>query len=328
MADEHGRIVRDNVFGKQEDDAERRDFTINALFYNPTTEEILDYLGSFIDIQSKTLRIIGDPSQRYREDPVRMLRGIRLSAKLGLTIETETLAPIASLAPLLTNVPASRLFDEMLKLLLSGHAAGSIQQLRRHGLHHGLLPLLDVILEQPLGERFVTLALNNTDQRIKAGKTVSPSFMFAALLWHEVLAAWQELQKNGLKRTPALMQAMDRVIDVQAEKIAIPRRYGTAMKEIWGLQPRFENRAGRRPLRLLKHPRFRAGFDFLVLRCDSGEVNAEIGKWWESFQIVTASERNAMLAEYSPKKRSQKTSDDKAETDDDDPELDFNEGGH
>lgn len=329
LADEHGRIVRDNVFGKQEEDAERRDFTVNSLFYNPTTEEILDYLNGFHDIRTKQLRIIGDPHQRYREDPVRMLRAIRLSAKLGLTIDHATLTPIISLAPLLQNVPASRLFDEMLKLLLSGYAAESIQELRRHGLHHGLLPLLDVILEQPLGERFVSLALRNTDQRIKSGKTVSPSFMFAALLWHEVLAAWQELQKNGSKRIPALIQAMDRVIEVQAEKIAIPRRYGTAMKEIWALQPRFENRSGRRPLRLLKHPRFRAGFDFLLLRCESGELKLELGDWWEKFQVVTPNERNVMLAEFSPKKQTKKPlSPDTTDIEDDEAELDFDESAH
>jgi poly(A) polymerase len=197
-----------------------------------------------------------------------------------------------------------RLFDEMLKLLLSGHAAESVIKLRKEGLHHGLLPLLDVILEQPLGERFVMLALRTTDARVREDKPVSPSFLFAALLWHEVLAAWQQLEGAGMPRTPALYQAMDRVIAVQAEKLAIPRRFSTDMKEIWALQPRFLQRGGTRPYRVLEQPRFRAGYDFLLLRCQSGEVETEIGDWWSRFQDAGEAERKAMLVQDSgPRKR-------------------------
>ena len=221
--------------------------------------------------------MIGDPMLRYREDPVRMLRAVRLAASPDLEIDKATRQPIRALAGLLANVPPARLFDEMLKLLLSGHAAEAVIKLRKEGLHPGLLPLLDVILEQPLGERFVMLALRTTDERVRADKSVAPSFLFAALLWHEVLAAWQQLEGTGVPRIPALYQAMDRVIGVKAEKLAITRRYSAEMKEIWALQPRFLERGGTRPYRMLEQPRFRAGYDFLLLRCRSGEVETQIG---------------------------------------------------
>jgi poly(A) polymerase len=183
----------------------------------------------------------------------------------------------------------------MLKLLLSGHATECLLQLRNEGLHHGLLPMLDVILEQPLGERFVMLALARTDERVREGKGVSPAFLFAALLWHEVLAAWKALEAEGWNTIPALAEAMDRVIAVQVEKLAIPRRFTTDMKEIWLLQPRLLNRAGRRPYKLLEHPRFRAGFDFLELRGESGEVELEVSEWWRRFQHAREEERAQML---------------------------------
>ena len=293
--DEHGRILRDNVFGTMEDDARRRDFTINALFYDPVREEVLDYHHGVADLKARKLRMIGDPKQRYREDPVRMMRAARFAAALGFDIEAHTRRPIRALADLLHNVPPSRLFDEMMKLLLSGHAAEGVRRLRKEGLHHGLFPLLDVILEQPLGERFVMLALDNTDKRINADKPVSPGFLFAALLWHEVLAAWRQAEKRGMNTMPALFYAMERVGQVQAEKLAIPRRYAGDMKEIWALQPRFDNRAGRRPYHLLQHMRFRAAYDFLLLRCESGEIDAEIGRWWEKFQHADEATRAGML---------------------------------
>ena len=296
-SDEHGRILRDNVFGTQEQDATRRDFSINALFYDPATQEIWDYHGGYDDLKKRRLRMIGDPEQRYREDPVRMLRAVRFAASRGMEIDAPSREPIKSLAPLLANVPAARLFDEMLKLLLSGHAYECVMALRKEGLHHGLLPMLDVILEQPLGERFVMMALKNTDGRIKSDKSVSPAFLFASLLWHEVLAAWKKAESAGVPPIPALYQAMDQVIDQQAEKLAIPRRYGGDMKEIWVMQPRFLQRAGRRPYRLLENPRFRAGYDFLLLRCASGEVDPAIGEWWTRFQTADEAERKALLTD-------------------------------
>jgi poly(A) polymerase len=292
---ESGRILRDNVFGSQEEDAARRDFTANALYYDPQTEEVWDFHHGVTDIQHNVLRIIGNPEIRYREDPVRMLRAVRLSAKLGLKLHPATESPIPRMADLLGEVPPSRLFDEMLKLFLSGHAMESAKALREHGLHHGLLPMLDVVLEQPMGERFVALALQNTDERVQQDKPVSPAFLFATLLWHEVLAAWQKYQSTGEKPLPALMQAMHDVSDIQAEKLAITKRFSVNMKEIWSLQPRFEQRAGQRPYRLLEHPRFRAGYDFLLLRCQSGELPMELAEWWDTFAQANSEQRTAML---------------------------------
>ena len=304
QTDEHGRLLRDNEFGDQEQDAARRDFTANALYYDPVSQEIYDYHDGYADIRANTLRMIGDPVVRYREDPVRMLRAVRLSAKLGMKLDAATAAPIAGMKELLGNVPQARLLDEMLKLLMSGHAVECVKKLRAMELHHGLLPMLDMILEQPLGEKFVMLALQNTDQRIAEDKSVTPAFLFAALLWHEVLAAWKARCDAGEPPVLALHTAMDEVLDRQREKLAIPRRYDAVMKELWLLQPRFEQRGGQRPLRLLAQPRFRAAYDFLLLRCESGEVDGELGSWWGEFQDATDERRAAMLLpDREPKKR-------------------------
>jgi poly(A) polymerase len=239
--------------------------------------------------------MIGDPAVRYREDPVRMLRAVRLSAKLGMNLDTATAAPIAGMKNLLANVPQARLLDEMLKLLLSGHALECVKKLREMDLHHGMLPMLDVILEQPQGEKFVMLALENTDQRIREDKSVSPAFLFAALLWHEVLSDWKAQQEAGEKPIAALHTAMDAVLGRQREQLAIPHRHDAIMKEIWLLQPRFEQRGGQRPLRLLAVPRFRAAYDFLLLRCESGEADEELGLWWDEFQDASDERRAEML---------------------------------
>jgi len=298
-----GRILRDNIFGSLEDDAVRRDFTANALYYNPRTQEVLDFHNGVADVKARLLRMIGEPTTRYKEDPVRMLRAVRLSAKLGLKIDKATEKPIAELADLLQDVPPSRLFDEMLKLFLSGHAIESINILRAQHLHHGLLPLLDVVLEQPLGEKFVMLALKNTDDRILEGKSSNPSFLFAALLWHEVLKAWQVQQKHA-PMIPALYNAMDEVVQLQAKKLAIHNRFVSTMKEIWAMQPRFEQRAGKRPFALITHPRYRAAYDFMLLRAESGEIATEIGEWWTTFAHANSEQRTAMLLpDTTPKKR-------------------------
>jgi poly(A) polymerase len=303
-ADEHGRLLRDNVYGTRVQDAARRDFTANALYYDPHDETVLDYHGGFTDVRKKTMRIIGDASLRFREDPVRMLRAVRFAAKLGFTIDPKTRAPIHDLADLIENVPAARLFEEMLKLLLSGHSAACLAKLRKEGLHHGLLPLLDVIVEQPQGERFLRLALEQTDTRIQTGKSVSPAFLFAALLWHEVLAAWKINEGKDMRSIPALYLAMDQVLEAQTDKLSIPRRLATTMKEIWALQPRLEQRSGKRAFVLLTHPRFRAGYDFALLRAESGEVPMELANWWTRFQDAETEERNAMLIpDTAPRKR-------------------------
>jgi len=303
--DAHGRVLRDNVWGNMEDDAARRDFTVNALYYDPAGGRVFDYHQGVRDLQRKTLRMIGDPRARYREDPVRMLRAVRLAAKLDLRLDPQVQAPIREMAELIENVPAARLFDEMLKLLLSGHAVESVHRLRAEGLHHGLLPLLDVILEQPLGEKFVMLSLADTDRRVREGRRTSPGFLFATLLWHEVLANWEARKKNGETPVPALHAAMDEVLDVQGGKLAITRRIAGDIKDIWLLQPRFEKRGGRAPFRLVEQPRFRAAWDFLDLRAQSGEAPRELADWWAAFQQADNAEREAMLKPETagPKKR-------------------------
>jgi len=294
--DEHGRVLRDNTFGEQHEDAVRRDFTINAMYYDPATQTVLDYHGGMDDIRSKTLRIIGVPEARYREDPVRLLRVVRFAAKLNFTIAPETRAPIAVMAPLINNVPAARVFDEMLKLLMSGHAWACLQQLRKEGLHHGLLPLLDVVMEQPLGEKFVRLALANTDERVKQGKGVSPGFLFASLLWHQVLEKWKAYQAAGEYPIPALHLAADDVLHTQTDTLALQRKIASDMRDIWAMQPRFDRRVGKSPYKLLEHPRMRAGYDFLLLRCASGELEQEIGDWWQAFIEGDGAQREELLA--------------------------------
>jgi poly(A) polymerase len=293
--DEHGRVLRDNVWGSIEEDAARRDFTVNALYYDPSTEAVLDYHQGVADLKQKTLRMIGEPQARYREDPVRMLRAVRLAAKLGLEIEGATRKPIRDLSGLLQNVPSARLFDEMLKLLASGYAVSSLRRLCDEDLHHGLLPLLDVILEQPQGERFVWLALENTDARVRADKPISPGFLFATLLWHQVLTSWEKRRELGENTQPALFGAMDDVLASQAEKLAITRRIVADITEIWALQPRFDKRNGKAPFRLIEQARFRAGYDFLRLRAESGEIDLELPEWWDTFANADTLEREGML---------------------------------
>lgn len=293
--DEHGRVLRDNTFGEQHEDALRRDFTINAMYYDPATQTVLDYHGGIADIRNKTLRIIGVPEARFREDPVRLLRVVRFAAKLNFTIAQDTREPIAIMAPLINNVPAARVFDEMLKLLMSGHALACLQQLRKEGLHHGLLPLLDVVLEQPMGEKFVRLALASTDDRVKQGKPVSPGFLFASLLWHQVLEKWTAYQAAGEYPIPALHLAADDVLNTQTDKLALQRKIASDMRDIWAMQPRFERRIGKSPYKLLEHLRLRAGYDFLLLRCASGEIDSEIGEWWTAFIDADGAGREELL---------------------------------
>jgi poly(A) polymerase len=302
--DEHGRVLHDNVFGTQAEDALRRDFTVNALFFDPVKEEVWDYQHGLKDLEKKRLVMIGDAATRYREDPVRMLRAARLSAKLGLTIDPKTAAPIKELKHLLENVPQARLFEEILKLLLSGNAVACVQRLRELDLHHGLLPLLDDALDDPQTGPFAMAALRATDERLAADKPVSPAFLLAALLWGRVERKWRELEAKGQPSTPALHEAMHEALDAQRGSLAIPRRFDATMKELWLLQPRFPQRGGTRPYRLLEHPRFRAAYDFFELRAQAGNAPLDIAKWWERFQAVGGDERNAMVVtDDQPKKK-------------------------
>jgi len=297
--DASGRVLRDNVWGPQIEDAARRDFTINAMYYDPTTHTLVDYHGGLADLRAKLLRMIGDPATRYREDPVRIVRIVRFAAKLGYTIEPKTLAPIDPLAPLLENVPVSRLFDEMVKLLQTGHALASLAQLRRHKLPKGVFPILDLVLAQTGrgdgADRFVQLALADTDRRVAEGKPVAPSFMLACLLWHEVQARWAAVRADGTPPVPALQQAIDAVFDARVGDISGRGKLGTDMREIWMMQPRFDRRYGNGPYTLVEQARYRAGYDFLRLRAETGEVDAALPEWWEDFALGSEEEREAMI---------------------------------
>lgn len=297
--DASGRVLRDNVWGPQIEDAARRDFTINAMYYDPETRIVVDYHGGFADVRQQLLRLIGDPATRYREDPVRIIRAVRFSAKLGFRFEPGTGAPIRELAPLLANVPISRMFDEMVKLLQTGHALASIDALRANGLLRGVFPVLDAVYDEQRStaqqQAFVTQALTDTDRRVAEGKAVAPSFLLACLLWHDVLAGWQQRKAAGEHVIPALQQAIDAVFDARIGDISGRGKLGTDMREIWMMQPRFERRQSNTAYSMIEQPRFRAGFDFLRLRADVGEAPAELAEWWEDFSLGTDDERDALL---------------------------------
>jgi poly(A) polymerase len=303
--DEHGRMLSDNIFGTQAEDALRRDFTVNALFYDPVKEEVWDYVHGLKDLKARKLVIIGDAKTRYREDPVRMLRAARLGAKLGLEIDAATREPIRELKHLLENVPQARLFEEILKLLLSGNAVECVRVLRELELHHGLLPLLDTALEDPDTGPFAMAALRATDERLAEDKPVSPAFLLAALLWGQVERNLKKFEAEGQPTIPALHEAMHQALDLQRDTLAIPKRFDATMKELWLMQPRFLQRGGHRPYRLLEHPRFRAAYDFFALRAASANAPQEAARWWEQFQDASPDERERMLVtdEAGPKKK-------------------------
>jgi poly(A) polymerase len=299
VVDAEGRVLRDNVWGPQVEDAARRDFTINAMYYDPRREIVVDYHGGIADAKKKLLRMIGDPATRYREDPVRIIRVVRFAAKLGFEIEAKTRAPIKEMAALLDNVPASRTFDEMIKLLQTGHALASIEELRKQGLHRGVFPVLDVALDEAHRhdgrEKFVQLALADTDRRVGEGKPVAPSFMLACMLWHDVQKGWSALKAKGEPSFPALQQAIDAVFDARIGDISGRGKLAADMREIWMMQPRFERRTGSSVVTLVEQPRFRAGFDFLRLRADAGEIDADLATWWEDFSLGDADERQRLM---------------------------------
>jgi poly(A) polymerase len=299
VVDADGRVLRDNVWGPQIEDAARRDFTVNAMYYNPQTEIVVDYHGGLKDAKKRLLRMIGDPETRYREDPVRIIRAVRFAAKLGFEVEPKTRAPIRTMAALLDNVPPSRLFDEMIKLLQTGHSLASLAELRKQGLQHGVFPVLDVVMNDAKPndgrEKFVNLALADTDRRVGEGKPVAPSFMLACMLWHDVLDGWRQLKARGEAPIPALQQAVDAVFDARIGDISGRGKLAADMRDIWLMQPRLERRTGNGPYTLIEQPRFRAGFDFLRLRADVGEIDAELGTWWEAFSLGSESERERLM---------------------------------
>ena len=281
-----GRVLRDNVFGSIAEDARRRDFALNGLYYDIADGCVHDYVGGMDDIEHRRLRLIGDADVRYREDPVRMIRAVRIAAKLDLAIDPAAV-PGPALAPLLADVPAARLFDEVLKLLMHPAGARVYRGLREHGLFAPIFDQTAAVLDSPVGaasECLIEQAIANTAARIEAGKPVTPAFIFAALLWPAVRERAAELERAGTPATPALASAAADVVARQIARVAIPKRFAVPMREIWQLQPRFHKRRGKQPARLIPHPRFRAAYDFLLLRARAGEVEQELVDWWTRAQ--------------------------------------------
>ena len=294
--DSTGRVLRDNVWGPQDEDAARRDFTINAMYYDPETQIVVDYHHGIKDAKAKVIRMIGDPVARYREDPVRIIRAIRFAAKLnglGFKLEPKTATPLIKSRALLTEIPQSRLFDEMLKLLQTGHALASIEQLKSLGMALGIYPLLDVVVERA-ETPFVKSALQDTDRRVSEGKPVAPSFLLACVLWADVRDGWAARLKNQHPH-PALMDAIDDVFNARIGDVSGRGKLAGDMREIWMMQPRFEKRVGSAPFGLVEQPRFRAAFDFMRLRAENGELEEVLSDWWEEFSLGDDNLRNDMV---------------------------------
>jgi poly(A) polymerase len=297
--DSTGRVLRDNVWGPQEEDATRRDFTINAMYYDPETQTVVDYHGGIKDAKKRTIRMIGDPLTRYREDPVRIIRAVRFAAKLnglGFNLEPKTAKPLVECQALLADVPQSRLFDEMLKLLQTGHSLATIDQLRALGMATGIYPLLDLVVERA-EQPFVKAALQDTDRRVNEGKAVAPSFLLACVLWSDVRDGWAQRLERKQHPFPALQDAIDDVFNARIGDVSGRGKLAADMREIWMMQPRFEKRSGNTPYSLVEQPRFRAGFDFMRLRADVGEIDVVLADWWQEFSQASDDLREDMVAQ-------------------------------
>lgn len=311
---QHGRIIHDNVFGSLEEDAYRRDFTVNALFYDLQNTEVVDFVGGVTDLEKRQLRMIGDPDVRYREDPVRMLRAIRFASKLDLKIEKETEAPIRKMSNLLGNIAPARLFDESLKLFHSGQAVKILEALREYQLFQYLFPEAETSLAEDIDEdgnegsytQLVYAALQNTDRRIRAEMPVTPAFLFAVMLWKRVNEGSKMYKELG---NPALQSMHSAASDAFAEQvkcISVPRRFSNMTREIWTLQGLFSFKNERRVLRLLEHKRFRASYDFMCLRAQCGELPISDCEWWTLIQEVDLKEKKAMCQAAIPAKHTRK----------------------
>ena len=301
-----GRILRDNVYGTLDDDVWRRDFTVNALYYDIKDYSVIDYAGGLDDLKAGTLRLIGDPEQRYREDPVRMLRAVRFAAKLGFRIHPDSESTLQELGCLLEDIPAARLFEEVMKLFLGGCAVSTFELLRHYDLFRYLFPMTEEALsheEQGFPITFVLRALENTDQRLAEDKPVTPAFLYAALLWEPMRQRSQSFMDEGASPLEAAQIAGNQVTSEQVQATSLPKRFSMPMREIWNLQPRFERKRGKAPYRLLEHPRFRAAYDFLLLRAEVGEADEELAKWWTDFQTLNVGERDKMVEPAAKKKR-------------------------
>lgn len=297
--DASGRVLRDNVWGPQEEDAARRDFTINAMYYDPERRIVVDYHNGIRDAKKLLIRMIGDPATRYREDPVRIIRAVRFMSKLaglGFQLEPKTKAPLLPSLRLLDDVPQSRLFDEMLKLLQTGHSLATIEQLKALGMARGIYPLLDLVVERA-DQPFVRAALQDTDRRVGEGKPVAPSFLLACVLWADVRDGWAQRLARRAHPFPALQEAIDEVFESRIGDISGRGKLGADMREIWMMQPRFEKRVGSTPFSLVEQPRFRAAFDFMRLRADVGEVDVVLADWWQEFSMASDAVREDLVAQ-------------------------------
>jgi poly(A) polymerase len=297
-SDGNGRVLRDNVYGTLGEDVWRRDFTVNALYYNIKDFSIVDYTGGMDDHLTGMLRLIGDPETRYREDPVRMLRAVRFAVKLGFKIHPDCEAPIPAMSSLLQNIPAARLYDELLKLFMAGYAVQTFEMLRHYRLFEMLFPDTERSLaqeEQGFPKVFLTRALENSDKRIAGGKTVTPYFLLAAFLWEPLQSRIAEKTASGMEISMAYQEAANEVIGRQVKCTAFPKQVGLSMRDVWSLQPKFERRQGVRAFRLLEHPRFRAAYDFLLLRVETGGAEPELAEWWTRFQEAGEAEQTRMI---------------------------------
>jgi poly(A) polymerase len=297
MFDETGRILRDNVYGTIDADVWRRDFTANSLYYNISDFSVWDYCGGYEDIAARKLKLIGDPETRFREDPVRMLRAARFEAKLGFTIDPATAEPIEPLSDLLGGVPPARLFDETLKLFLGGQGERSLEVLRRRGLLASLLPTVDAYLAAHPGslvEKLLIQGLRNTDERVRADKPVTPTFLFALLLYGPIAGIIESTPHERWHELATILDACDLAARQAQTNVAIPKRFSLGVREMFALQPRLEHPRGRRALRVLEHPRFRAAYDLLLLRAELGLASQETAEWWTRLQEVSAEERGQM----------------------------------
>lgn len=297
FTDANGRILRDNDYGELKDDALRRDFTLNALYYDPSSETVVDFHQGVQDLKQGIVRIIGDANTRYREDPVRMLRALRFAAKLDASIDPATAEPISALAELISNVPESRLFDESIKLLGCGNAMDCLLRLQDQGLDKSLFPLLADMLADPADRAFLDQALSRTDSRVRTGKTISPSFLFAALLWPLVRSRWLDYQKQGQPAAQAISNASDDALALQGRAMPIQKRFQADMREIWFTQSRFDRINNRAIWRMIEQPRFRASVDFLQLRAAAKEVDSVEAQWWMDLANADTEQRTTLISE-------------------------------
>lgn len=296
-AHKDGRLLRDNVYGTLEEDAWRRDFTVNALYLDAQNKTVIDYVGGIEDHQSRTLRLMGDPVTRYKEDPVRLLRAVRFKAKLNFQLEAKTEAPMLATAPLLKDIPAARLYDEIIKIFLNTKANDIFDMLRQYGLFEALFPQTDICLKKADSDaplNFVKQAMENTESRLKNHQHVTPYFLLAAILWEPVRRLTDKNRGSFTSDTQAIHAAAGEVVAHQVSRIAIPRRITTPMREVWALQPRFHKQVGVRCLRFIEHPRFRAAYDFMLLRAQYGEIDSKIADWWTHIQTLPPAEQKLM----------------------------------